>query len=179
MEGKERGSVPGKINKNSWKNVNISHSDENHPNSNFIRNEKGQGCIDGSRMKYHRSFLRGIWHQKSVTLYVKTFMNHPNKQSLNPFLSVIISRSHVKMSKAHLMRSAGQGRPRRTDRYERGHWWRNEGFGSYEGRRPERAQGTSLASTERSDSWAGINVCHMATGNGKGNRIKGENPWIP
>ena len=61
MEGKERGSVPGKINKNSWKNVNISHSDENHPNSNFIRNEKGQGCIDGSRMKYDRSSpFRGI-----------------------------------------------------------------------------------------------------------------------
>ena len=38
-------------------NVNISHSDENHPNSNFIRNEKGQGCIDGSRMKYDRSFF--------------------------------------------------------------------------------------------------------------------------
>ena len=26
-------------------------------------------------------------------------MNHPNKQSLNPFLSVIISRSHVKCQK--------------------------------------------------------------------------------
>ena len=61
MEGKEKGSVPGKINKISWKiNVNISHSDENHQNSNFIRNKKGQGCIDGSRMKYDRSFFRGI-----------------------------------------------------------------------------------------------------------------------
>ena len=62
MEDKEKGSVPGKINKISWKiNVNISHSDENHPNSNFIRNEKGQECMDGSRTKYDRSSLfRGI-----------------------------------------------------------------------------------------------------------------------